>query len=267
MTTYAIGDLQGCLSPLQRLLDSLAFDPSTDKLWFVGDLVNRGPQSLEALRFVKALGDSAITVLGNHDLHLLAVMHGVRKPSSKDTLNPILSAPDRDELIQWLASRPLLHVDDTLGHCLVHAGIHPHWSLNRARKQAKELQTELTTKLEDCLWHMYGNTPAYWSKDLGRRKRLRFSINAFTRMRYCDRDGALNFDCNTPPHKSPKSLYPWYALPDRKPLNTRIIFGHWSSHPAMSTADVVPTDRGCVWGGCLAAYAIETGESHSVACD
>ncbi|MGQ7843890.1 symmetrical bis(5'-nucleosyl)-tetraphosphatase [Granulosicoccus sp. 3-233] len=264
MTTYAIGDLHGCLTPLQYLLDKLAFDPGRDRLWFVGDIINRGPESLETLRFVRNLGDSAITVLGNHDLHLLAVVHGYRKPSARDTLEEILQAPDRDELCHWLAARPLLHVDTRLDHVLVHAGIHPRWSLKRAGKLNRELQQELTENLPDFLSRMYGNTPARWSKDLGREDRQRFAINAFTRMRYCHPDGSLDFDFNGPPAQAPATLQPWHRIANRKPLDKTIIFGHWSSHPAICRAGVIPTDRGCVWGGDLVAYAIETGSSHWV---
>lgn len=264
MTTYAIGDLHGCLTPLHRLLDHLAFDPNADTLWFVGDLVNRGPDSLGVLRFIRSLGDSAISVLGNHDLHLLAVAHGIRKNSGKDTLQEILDAPDRDELLQWLAARPLLHVDKKLGHTLVHAGIHPHWTLQSAQKLSAELHTVLTQELDDFLSYMYGNTPGKWSKKLSPKKRRRFAINTFTRMRYCRPDGSLELDFNGPPAQAPRSLLPWYALPDRKPLPTTIIFGHWSSHPSICRPGVIPTDRGCAWGGDLAAYAIETATSHWV---
>lgn len=266
MTTYVIGDLQGCLTPLQRLLEHVQYEPGSDRLWFVGDLINRGPQSLQALRYVKALGKNAITVLGNHDLHLLAVVHGVRQASGKDTLSDILNAPDRDELCHWLARRPLLHTDASLRHTLVHAGIHPHWSLKRAQKMATDVQMTMRNDLDEFLWNMYGNTPAKWSKDLSPRKRRRFTVNAFTRMRYCDADGQLDFAFNGPPSAAPRHLYPWYATPGRKALDTRIVFGHWSSHPGVCRADVIPTDRGCVWGGSLTAYAIESGTSHWVDC-
>lgn len=266
MTTYVIGDLQGCLSPLKKLLDKVKFDPSKDKIWLVGDLINRGPDSLKTLRYVKSLGDSAITVLGNHDLHLLAVVYGYRKPSGKDTLKSIVKAPDCDELCEWLAARPLLHVDDKLGHTLVHAGIHPHWSLKRAKKLAAKVQNALANDPDLLLANMYGNSPQYWSKDLKKHERNRFAINVFTRMRYCNLDGALDFGFNGSPSTAPKRLKPWYSLPDRKPLKTRVIFGHWSSHPSMSPADVMPTDRGCVWGGCLSAYAIERNKSVWVKC-
>lgn len=266
MTTYVIGDLQGCLDPLEQLLDKVRFDPSCDRIWFVGDLINRGPQSLQTLRYVKALGKSAITVLGNHDLHLLAVVHGYRKPSSKDTLKRILSAPDRDELCDWLAARPLLHTDMDLGHTLVHAGIHPRWSLKRATRLANKVHKALVNEPDALFETMYGNTPANWSKGLAKEDRNRFAINVFTRMRYCHADGTLDFDYNGSPAAAPKHLYPWYAVPDRKKLPTRVIFGHWSSHPSMSPLHVMPTDRGCVWGGSLSAYAIERGESVWVGC-
>ena len=266
MTTYVIGDLHGCLSPLKRLLKKIKFDPTKDRLWFVGDLVNRGPESLETLRYVKALGKSAITVLGNHDLHLLAVVHGVRSNSGKDTLQDILTAPDRDELCHWLSRRPVLHTDGKLGYTLVHAGIHPQWSLKRAQNLADEVKYTLRHELEDFLWHMYGDTPAGWSKTLTGRKRIRFAVNAFTRMRYCYDNGDLNFDFNGPPKNASEDLYPWYAVPGRKKLKTRIVFGHWSSHPSMSHEHVVPTDKGCLWGGCLSAFAIESKKSYSVKC-
>ena len=266
MTTYVIGDLQGCLDSLQRLLDKLHFDPGSDSVWFVGDLVNRGPKSLQTLRYVKSLGDAAISVLGNHDLHLLAVKHGFRKPSSKDTLKRILYAPDREELCAWLAARPLLHTDKTLGVTMVHAGIHPQWSLKRATRLADRLHVALTEDANDLFENMYGNTPLHWSKELKKHKRNRFAINVFTRMRYCRLDGALDFEYNGSPANAPAYLRPWYDIPERKPLPYKVIFGHWSSHPSMSPQKVLPTDRGCVWGGCLSAYAIDSGESTWVQC-
>jgi bis(5'-nucleosyl)-tetraphosphatase (symmetrical) len=264
MTTYVIGDLQGCLTPLKRLLDQLRYEPSQDSLWFVGDLINRGPESLETLRYVKSLGKNAITVLGNHDLHLLAVVHGIRKSSPKDTLEEIVNAPDCDELCHWLSKRPLLHTDKKLAHTLVHAGIHPKWSLKRAHKLSREVHHALKDDLQGFLATMYGNTPARWDKNLSSTKRKRFAINAFTRMRYCYEDGELNFDFNGPPSAAPKKLYPWYSVPNRRVLDTHIVFGHWSSHPAICKSGIIPTDRGCVWGGSLAAYAIESRTSHWV---
>ena len=271
MATYAIGDLQGCLTPLKRLLDKLQFDPANDRLWFVGDLVNRGPKSLETLRFVYGLGDAAVTVLGNHDLHLLAVVYGIRKPSGKDTFNKIINAPDCEELCFWLRRRPLLHHDAKLGYTLVHAGIHPHWSLQFALSLADELQEVLPSDdFIEFLHNMYGNTPASWSNDLGKHKnkhkRRRFAVNVFTRMRYCYKDGTLNFDFNGPPSKAPKGLVPWYQVRKRiKPEHT-ILFGHWSSHPAMAPGGVMPLDRGCLWGGSMAAYELESGITVSKNC-
>ena len=267
MTTWAIGDLHGCLEPLERLLEATRFDPSSDRLWFVGDIANRGPAPLETMRFVRDLGTSAVTVLGNHDLHLLAVIHGARKASAKDTFASILAADDLDELERWLRSRPLLHTDDALGATLVHAGIHPHWSLGRATRHARELEELLpTSRFERFVHRMYGDSPARWSPDLDKHERRRFAVNAFTRMRYCTRSGALDFDCNDSPANAPGRFVPWYLVPDRVRLGTRVVFGHWSSHPAMSTADVLPLDRGCVWGGSLAAHALESGETVSVRC-
>lgn len=266
MTTYAIGDLHGCLKPLERILDKIRFDPADDQLWFVGDLINRGPDSLATLRYVKALGDSAITVLGNHDLHFLAVAHGYRKSSPKDTFNSLLKAPDRDDLCDWLASRPLLHSDRKLAHTLVHAGIHPHWSLKRAHKLAKLVHRALVSDREQVLATMYSNSPVQWDKELKAYERLRFAINVFTRMRYCTVDGSLDFTFNGSPSAAPRRLRAWYAVPDRKPLNTSIIFGHWSGHPAIAPTGIVPVDRGCVWKGSLSAYAIERSESTTVRC-
>lgn len=265
MTTYVIGDLHGCLTPLRRLLDHLRFNPGDDNLWFAGDLINRGPESLETLRYIKALGSkNTITVLGNHDLHLLAVANGIRTASAKDTLGDILRAPDRDELCHWLARRPLIHTSKKLGHTLVHAGIHPRWTLKRARKMAHEINRALSSDLQSFLTTMYGNTPSRWDKNLPLIERQRFAINVFTRMRYCYADGRLNFGYTGPPCKTPENLYPWYAVPGRKVLDTQLVFGHWSSHPAICMPGVIPIDRGCVWGGSLVAYAIESQTSHWV---
>lgn len=267
MTTWAIGDLHGCLEPLERLLEAVRFDPAADRLWFVGDLANRGPQPLETMRYVRALGDAAVTVLGNHDLHLLAVMHGARKPSAKDTFERILAADDVEELERWLRGRPLLHTDDALGATLVHAGIHPHWSLGRATRHARELEELIPSpRFERFVHRMYGDTPSRWSRDLDKHERRRFAVNVFTRMRYCTRAGSLDLDCSEPPAKAPGRLLPWYRVPDRVPLGTKVVFGHWSSHPAMSPADVLPLDRGCVWRGTLAAHALESGRTVSVRC-
>jgi len=289
LATYVIGDLQGCLSPLKILLDKLKFDDKSDKLWFVGDIVNRGPESLEALRYVKALGDAAITVLGNHDLHLLAVINGIRKTSSKDTLDDILDAPDIEELVHWLRQQPLIHTDKQLNATLAHAGIYPFWSLEKAHTLAEDTQAMLSSDtFFEFLPHMYGNTPRLWDDALVEHDRWRFVINAFTRMRYCQLDGSLDYDFNGPPaialartsatesatdsaiasatapKNSTAKLLPWYAVENRIPLPTRIVFGHWSSHPAIAPPNIIPTDRGCVWGGPLTAYHVEQGFSYTI---
>jgi len=251
LATYVIGDLQGCLTPLKVLLDKLRFDDKRDTLWFVGDIVNRGPESLAALRFVKELGDSAITVLGNHDLHLLAVIFGTRKVSPKDTLDDILAAPDLDELTDWLRRQPLIHTDQQLRFTLTHAGVYPFWSLATAHALADEVHDMLPTQaFLDFLPHMYGNEPARWNaeldKDATTHDRWRFVINAFTRMRYCQQDGSLDYRFNA-----------WYAVERRVTLPTNLVFGHWSSHPGIAPTGIVPTDRGCVWGGSQTAYHLE----------
>ena len=265
MTTFAIGDLQGCLDPLQRLLDKVHFEPSSDTLWFVGDLINRGPQSLETLRFVKSLGNSAISVLGNHDLHLLAVANGLRRTGGKDTLDDILAASDLEELIDWVRHLPLLHHSEDLDITLVHAGIYPKWDLAKAREMATEVEKALRSpKYVEFLQRMYGNKPAKWSNKLGKHRRRRFAVNAFTRMRMCTRDAELDLSYTCPPAKAPKDLVPWYAVPNRKTIEGRILFGHWSSHPAFAVSNVIPLDRGAVWGGSLAALALETGVTTTV---
>lgn len=267
MTTFAIGDLHGCLDPLKLLLDKVHFEPGRDKLWFVGDLINRGPQSLETLRFVKALGDDAVCVLGNHDLHLLAVVHGIRRAGGRDTLDDILDADDLDDLINWLRHLPLLHHSNELDITMVHAGIHPKWDLALAQAMAAEVEQALRSpNYVDFLERMYGNKPTKWSTKLGKHRRRRFAVNAFTRMRLCTRKGELDFSHTCAPSKAPKDLMPWYNVPARKPIAGRIVFGHWSSHPAFAVSNVVPLDRGAVWGGSLAALALETGVTTTIDC-
>jgi len=267
MTTFVIGDLHGCLDPLQRLLDKIQFQPGTDEVWFVGDLVNRGPQSLETLRFVRSLGSDAVCVLGNHDLHLLAVIHGIRRTSGKDTLHDILRADDLHELTEWLRQLPLLHYSQELNVTMVHAGIHPKWDLELAQAMATEVENALRSdKYVDFLERMYGNSPTKWSRKLGKHRRRRFAINAFTRMRLCTKKGELDLSHTCAPAKAPKGLLPWYAVPNRKTIDGRILFGHWSSHPAFAVSNVVPLDRGAVWGGSLAALALETGVTTTVDC-
>jgi len=267
MTTFVIGDLHGCLTPLQRLLDKVQFEPGEDEVWFVGDLVNRGPQSLETLRFVRALGNDAVCVLGNHDLHLLAVVNGIRQAGGKDTLDNILLADDLHELIDWLRFLPLLHHSEELNVTMVHAGIHPRWNLTMAKTMAAEVEKALRSdKYVDKLQRMYGNKPTKWSRNLGKNHRRRFATNVLTRMRFCTKKGELDFSETCAPADAPNHLMPWYAVPNRKTIDGRILFGHWSSHPAFAVSNVVPLDRGAVWGGSLAALALETGVTTTVDC-
>ncbi len=271
MPVYAIGDIQGCYDELLTLLDRVRFDATRDRLWLTGDLVNRGPRSLEVLRFVKGLGDRAVTVLGNHDLHLLAVAtteHGMR---CKDTLQPVLLAPDRDELLTWLRHRPLLHHDATLGYTLVHAGLAPQWDLGLACRCARELEGQLRGPDHvEYFAHMYGNTPELWSDELTEWDRLRFITNCFTRMRYCREDGALAFDTKAAPGTQPLGYVPWFASPHRASAAERIVVGHWSTVELNHRVDpkhrVVLLDHGCVWGGHMTAFELEQGRYLDMPC-
>lgn len=258
MTTYAIGDIQGCHAELERLLDALAFDPSRDRLWFTGDLVNRGPESLKTLRTVRDLGEAAITVLGNHDLHLLAVAQGVTRSKSRDTLAEILNAPDRDELLDWLRSRPLVHHEGN--YLLVHAGVMPQWSLEEVLALAAEVETCLRGEQHRMLLeNLYGDTPDRWSNDLRGWSRLRFITNCYTRLRYCDRNARLDFKCKLTPGQQPARLMPWYELKNRKTRSLHVIFGHWSTLGAYSEHGVTCLDSGCLWGGALSALNLDDG--------
>lgn len=266
MAVYAIGDIQGCYDPLLRLLDLINFDEKQDQLWFAGDLVNRGPKSLETLRFVKSLGESAVTVLGNHDLHLLAAACAPLSQNTKSALNQVLLAPDRDELIAWLRYRPLLHYDGQF--CLVHAGIPPQWNFAQAKKMATATEKELQgDDYAYVLRSMYGDKPSLWSSNLRGMPRLRFTINSFTRMRYCDKAGRLDFEHNGSPGSQPKSLMPWFKVPGRKNVDIRIIFGHWSSLGYYEGDNCYAIDTGCLWGGQLTAIKLgETVERFSLDC-
>ncbi|MFI3157781.1 MAG: symmetrical bis(5'-nucleosyl)-tetraphosphatase [Methylococcaceae bacterium] len=255
MAIYAIGDIQGCFDELLRLLDTLSFNEQSDQLWFAGDLVNRGPKSLETLRFVKSLGDSAITVLGNHDLHLLVASCAPKIANKKDTLLPILEAPDRDELIHWLRHRPLFHFNDDF--CLVHAGLPPQWDLKRTQKMALLAEQALqAADYQVFLKQMYGNKPNLWSSGLKGVDKLRFIINCFTRMRYCDVNGRLDFVQSGPIGSQPKNLVPWFEVPKRKNADMRIIFGHWSTLGYYEGPNCYAIDTGCLWGGQLTALRL-----------
>lgn len=260
MATYAVGDVQGCYDDLRVLLDIAGFDAG-DRLWLVGDLVNRGPHSLPVLRFVRSLGEDAVTVLGNHDLHLLAAATGARKPHDNDTFDEILAAPDRDELLDWLRHRPLLHHDTSLQVAMVHAGLPPQWTLEQAIALAGEVAAALAgDDYGEFLRIMYGNLPDRWSDDLSGVKRLRFIVNALTRMRMVHRSGRLLFGTRAESDAGARAV-PWFAHPKRKSAGQRILFGHWSTlqmnGPLDPVHNVVHLDHGCVWGRKLCALRLE----------
>ena len=260
MAVYAIGDIQGCFRPLQRLLEVVDFDPRRDRLLFTGDLVNRGPESLAVLRYVRALGDRAEAVLGNHDLHLLAVWTGHNAPRRKDSLRQVLDAPDADELMDWLRCRPLLHEETALGWLLVHAGVYPQWDLNEARQRAREVEQALRgPNFRDYFAYLYGNRPDRWSPDLAGWDRLRFITNAFTRMRYCDPDGRLLLEFKGAPEDAPDDHIPWFRMPGR-PLAAdpmQVVCGHWSTLGWRDESGVHSIDTGCLWGGGLTALRLD----------
>ena len=258
MAIYAIGDLQGCHDSLIRLLDKLNFDQSKDTLWFAGDLVNRGPDSLSTLRFVKSLGQGAVTVLGNHDLHLLAIA-AKHKNTNDEGLKAVLNAHDAEELLTWLRHQPLLHHDTELNFTMVHAGIYPHWDLKTAQQSAAELETVLRgDNYLDFIFHMYGNLPNKWNNDLSGWDRLRFICNSFTRMRFVEHDSTLNFHSHGAPGTHPENTVPWFDLPTRKISDERVLFGHWSTLGKINKKNVYALDTGCVWGGELTALRIDT---------
>ena len=256
MATYAIGDIQGCYDELRALLDDLNFDPARDKLWFVGDLVNRGPQSLEVLRFVKGLGDRAVTVLGNHDLHLVMQVGGYGRRNAEDTLQPVLNAPDRDELVIWLRQQPLFHVDGEFA--MVHAGLLPQWTVTKAAALSTEIHLALTAENHrEFLAHMWGSAPAGWRDDLTGWDRLRVIVNAMTRLRFCSPAGIMNLLSKGPPHKAPQDFLPWFEIPGRVSVSHTLICGHWSALGLKLGANLLALDTGCVWGGSLTAVRLE----------
>ncbi|HQT25879.1 MAG TPA: symmetrical bis(5'-nucleosyl)-tetraphosphatase, partial [Burkholderiales bacterium] len=228
MPTYAIGDVQGCSHELKSLVERIGFDPAVDRLWFVGDLVNRGPDSAGVLRFVRSLGDAAVTVLGNHDLHLLMVSEGMEKLHRSDTVHDVLDAPDRDELLDWLRHRPLLHVED--GNVLVHAGLLPSWSIEKASALAAEVEHALRgNERHELMANMYGNKPSCWEHDLAAHSRLRVVINAMTRMRFCSVGGSMEFSHKGGLDKKPEGYMPWFEVPHPSWAGAMIVFGHWSA--------------------------------------
>jgi len=263
MSTYAIGDVQGCYDELQALLKCIAFDPTQDQLWFAGDLVNRGPKSLEVLRFIRSL-PNAIVVLGNHDLYLLLLANG--HPHKNHTLQDVLLAPDCQILINWLRQQPLLHYDARLNYLMTHAGLFPQWSLAQAQSYAQEVEAILHR--DDYLIHLQpllGNQPDRWDENLNGYDRLRFIINAFTRMRFCTLGGQLDFTHTGKIGSQPNHLLAWFEVPNRTSQDIPVVFGHWAAlegkvHPP----NVFELDTGCVWGGSLTAMRLEDRQFFSV---
>jgi bis(5'-nucleosyl)-tetraphosphatase (symmetrical) len=266
MSVYAIGDVQGCYEPLQRLLQLIHFDTATDQIWFVGDLVSRGPASLSTLRFVKQLGGAAVTVLGNHDLNLLAVAAGHRKPSTDDTLADVLRAPDRDELIDWLRRRPLIHRDEGLGFVMVHAGIPHIWSLDYALARAREVEQMLTDGDGEALFAaMYGDEPACWRAALSGMARMRCIINYLTRMRLIDSVGCLELKFKGDLTAIPSGYQPWFEFYRGASPRIALIFGHWAALNGVSgVAHLHALDTGCAWGNRLTALRLGDLERFSV---
>lgn len=266
MATYAIGDIQGCYDPLRQLLDKIKFDPGADRLWFAGDLVNRGPQSLETLQLVKSLGDTCICVLGNHDIHLLALHYGVRKRKTKDkTLFQVLDSEEQEELIRWLQSRPLVHMEN--GYVLVHAGVHPQWTMEtlQAVKAALEDAIKGVRQKED-LSVLYGNSKGSWHEAVETKHKLRYALNCLTRMRYCHADTSLDFQCSDSPGKQPLQLIPWFEIDNDHMAEQTILFGHWAALGYHHHNNVYALDSGCVWGNALTALRLEDKAVFSVTC-
>ena len=267
MAVYAIGDVQGCTDQLEQLLERIGFDPARDRLWFVGDLVNRGPRSLDALRLVRALGDAAVVVLGNHDLHLLAVARGgAAWKRSDDGLRPVLEAPDCGPLLDWLQSRPLFHHDPALGTALLHAGLPPQWTLALAAQCAREVERRLQgERVGELFAHMYGDESSLWRDEFDGWDRLRFTINALTRLRVCEvRDGRMRLEHKGPPELAPAGTTPWFRIPWRRSAGERLVFGHWSALGYVAEHGVLGLDTGCVWGGALTAQQVDAEASRPV---
>lgn len=254
MALYAIGDIQGCSSCLRDLIQTIGFNPHQDRLWIAGDLVNRGPDSLGVVRFVREIGAS--TVLGNHDIHLLAVSAGARSLKVSDTFEDVLSAPDWDEIRQWFLQQSLMLRDDEAGWAMVHAGLVPQWDIEKAWSLALSAQNQLLESgmKRNFFNALYGDTPTKWSERLNGMKRTRFIVNVLTRLRYCDQAGHLHLQHAGPPGTQPKPYVPWFKVwPHR---SHRIVFGHWSTLGAKNWGQVVSTDSGCVWGGSLTAVRL-----------
>ncbi len=259
MSLYLIGDVQGCDDALQRLLDEISFSPSRDTLYLLGDLVNRGPQSATVLRRLMGYGNAAQAVLGNHDLHLLALAAGVRQPSRSDTLDEILQASDREAMLEWLRWQRMAMLEKIDGHTLllVHAGVLPSWSAQQTVALAGEVETILRgPQLGDFLRQMYGNEPALWDEALTGADRLRLIVNALTRMRFCDANGRMDHESKEGAATAPAGYMPWFEVPGRRTAEITVAFGHWSMLGWLGRSDVLSLDTGCVWGGCLSALRV-----------
>ncbi len=267
MATYAIGDIQGCFLTLTRLIERFRFDRNADRIWLVGDLVNRGPRSLEVLRWATGLGDRLTAVLGNHDLHLLAMAAGVRKPKPRDTLRSVLEAPDREELLGWLSHRPLVHCEGPF--VMVHAGLLPSWSASKARLLAREVEGELASdgqrRLLQSLYHRSQGSQGsqeslVWEDTLSGISRLRVITDALTRLRTCTRQGRMCHDFTGPPDAAPSGCIPWYEVPGRSSLSSTIVCGHWAALGLHLPEGLLALDSGCVWGGALTGVRLEDRE-------
>lgn len=259
MAAYLIGDIQGCDEPLGRLLDAIDFSASRDTLYVLGDLVNRGPASAAVLRRLMALGHSARCLLGNHDMHLLACAYGIRRPHKRDTLDEVLAAPDRDVLLDWLRRQHLALHETVAGQPLlmVHAGVLPQWTADRAVALARELEDVLRSDdILGFLREMYGNAPDRWQDDLQGNVRLRVIINALTRLRFCSADGQMEFESKDSAATAPEGFMPWFDVPGRATAQDTVAFGHWSTLGWLQRDDVICMDTGCVWGGPLSALRV-----------
>lgn len=267
MSIYAIGDLQGCFESLEQLLTRIPLRWNEDQLWFVGDLVNRGPHSLEVLRYIKGLGSRAVCILGNHDLHLLSVSEGFAPLHRGDTLESVLEASDRHELLDWLRMRPLIHRE--MGYTMVHAGLLPQWDVTQACQLAHEVERALRgTSYREFFKEMYGNRPHRWSERLTGMDRLRLITNALTRLRICSAEGAMEFSHKGDLCDIPKGYLPWFHVPGRRSAGENLIFGHWSAlglHLDRNSG-LLALDTGCLWGGCLTAVRLEDLALFQVSC-
>jgi bis(5'-nucleosyl)-tetraphosphatase (symmetrical) len=263
MAHYLIGDLQGCDAPLERLLAKIAFSPSRDTLYFLGDLVNRGPASAAVLRRLMAYGDAAQCLLGNHDLSLLAIAHGDRAPHRNDTMDEILQASDREAMLDWLRHRAMaIHAHGIL---MVHGGVLPRWDLAQTLALAREVEAVLRgPRLEDFLAHMYGNQPDHWEDGLAGWDRLRVVVNALTRLRFCTPAGVMDLKASGGLDQAPRGLLPWFDVPGRRTAGVTIAFGHWSTLGYLRRDDIIALDTGCVWGGCLSALKLAADGRHEL---